>query len=67
MDRAGRVSGFAADESGAITVDWVVLTALVIALGVAAFTQVGGGVMTVADDIAHVMGTHIHPTGNHYQ
>lgn len=54
-------------EDGAVTVDWVVLTAAVIGLGIAAFASVGAGVMGVADNIAHVMGTHLHADGNHYQ
>jgi hypothetical protein len=54
-------------EDGVVTVDWVVITAAVVGLGVAAFAAVGGGVMQVADHVAHVLGTHIHPTGNHYQ
>lgn len=31
-------------EDGAVTIDWVVLTALVVALAAAAFTGVNGGV-----------------------
>lgn len=58
---------FAREEDGAVTVDWVVLTASVIGLGVLAFMQVRGGVMELVDEIAHVLGTHIHPSGDHYQ
>ena len=33
---------FSKDESGAVTVDWVVLTAAVVGLAVAAYTQIEG-------------------------
>ena len=62
-----KFTAFCKGEDGAITVDWVVLTAAVIGLGVAAMATVGGGVMDAADEIAHVLGTHIHADGNHYQ
>ena len=35
---------FKSEESGAVTVDWVVLTAAVVGLGVAALAAVKGGV-----------------------
>ncbi|THD72947.1 hypothetical protein E7681_13590 [Thalassobius vesicularis] len=34
------INNFRKDENGAVTVDWVVLTAAVVGLGVAAFTAV---------------------------
>lgn len=34
------IKNFRADESGAVTVDWVVLTAAVVGLAVAAYTQI---------------------------
>ncbi|SEK24093.1 hypothetical protein SAMN05443999_10153 [Roseovarius azorensis] len=43
---------FMKDEDGAVTVDWVVLTAAVVALGVAAVATVGGSINTVAGNIA---------------
>ncbi|MEM6576960.1 MAG: hypothetical protein AAF678_00585 [Pseudomonadota bacterium] len=43
---------FAKDEDGAVTVDWVVLTAAVVGLGVAAITTVSGGVGTLAEGIS---------------
>jgi len=43
---------FTKDEDGAVTVDWVVLTAAVVALGVAAVTTVGGSIKTVATGIS---------------
>ena len=43
---------FAKDESGAVTVDWVVLTASIVGLGIAVLTTVSGGVNTLSADIA---------------
>ena len=34
---------FAKDENGAVTVDWVVLTAAIVGLSVAAYTTINGG------------------------
>ncbi len=42
---------FSKDEDGAVTVDWVVLTAAVVGLGVAAVATVGGSIDTLATDI----------------
>ncbi len=39
------------DESGAITVDWVVLTAAVVGLGVAAIASARTGVVSLTADI----------------
>ncbi|WP_425516554.1 Flp family type IVb pilin, partial [Pseudohalocynthiibacter aestuariivivens] len=36
------IKNFAKDESGAVTVDWVVLTAAIVGLGIAIMTTVGG-------------------------
>lgn len=52
---------FRHDEDGAVTVDWVVLTAAVIGLGVTALAVVSGGMSVLVDEIAHVLGTHMHP------
>ena len=38
------------DESGAVTVDWVVLTAAIVGLGIAVLTSVSGGTMDLAND-----------------
>jgi Flp pilus assembly pilin Flp len=43
---------FAKDESGAVTVDWVVLTAAIVGLGIAVLATVSGGVNTLSADIA---------------
>ena len=46
------IKNFAADESGAVTVDWVVLTAAIVGLGLAVMTVVSGGVETLSTDIS---------------
>jgi Flp pilus assembly pilin Flp len=43
---------FANDEAGAVTVDWVVLTAAIVGLGIIVMTSVGGGVTTLGAAIA---------------
>jgi Flp pilus assembly pilin Flp len=43
---------FAADESGAVTVDWVVLTAALVGLGLAVMGVVRGGVNDLTTDIS---------------
>ena len=45
------------DEEGAVTVDWVVLTAAVVGLGVAAVTTIEGGVGTLASTISTAVST----------
>jgi Flp pilus assembly pilin Flp len=42
---------FAKDESGAVTVDWVVLTAAIVGLGMVVMTTVGGGIEGLGDKI----------------
>ncbi len=43
---------FRADESGAVTVDWVVLTAAIVGLGLVVMQAVGGGVEVMTGKIA---------------
>ena len=43
---------FRRDEDGAVTVDWVVLTAAVVGLGIAVLTQVSSGTATVTSSIS---------------
>jgi Flp pilus assembly pilin Flp len=43
---------FANDESGAVTVDWVVLTAAIVGLGVLVFEAVKPGIETLAGKIS---------------
>ena len=45
------INKFRNDEEGAVTVDWVVLTAAVVGLGVAGVSTVSGGVNTLATAI----------------
>ncbi|MEL6914139.1 MAG: hypothetical protein AAFP13_06525 [Pseudomonadota bacterium] len=42
---------FRRDEDGAVTVDWVVLTAAIVGLGIAVLTTVSGGVGEISGDI----------------
>lgn len=48
---------FKKDEDGAVTVDWVVLTAAVVGLGVAGVATVKGGVSTLATTISTEVST----------
>ncbi|MCG6882775.1 MAG: hypothetical protein LJE62_03350 [Silicimonas sp.] len=43
---------FLDDESGAITVDWVVLTAAIVGLGIAVVFSVSGGMTVLADKVS---------------
>ena len=45
-------NAFLKDESGAVTVDWVVLTAAIVGLGIAVLTSVGNGTASLADKIS---------------
>lgn len=45
------IKNFAADESGAVTVDWVVLTAAIVGLGIAVVASVRTGTTSVAGQI----------------
>lgn len=47
-----RLSAFAADESGAATIDWVVLTSASVGLGIAVTGKVEQGVENLANDIS---------------
>ncbi len=47
---------FANDESGAVTVDWVVLTAAVVALGFLVMNSVTTGVGALAENISSEVG-----------
>lgn len=42
---------FKNDESGAVTVDWVVLTAAIVGLGMVVMTTVGGGIESLGGKI----------------
>ncbi len=45
-------NAFLNDESGAVTVDWVVLTAAIVGLGIAVLTSVSGGTTALADKVS---------------
>jgi Flp pilus assembly pilin Flp len=45
------IKNFRADEDGAVTVDWVVLTAAIVGLGIAVLTTVREGATDLATDI----------------
>lgn len=46
------VKNFKRDEDGAVTVDWVVLTAAIVGLGIAVLTSVSGGTTSLANKIS---------------
>ncbi|MCC6305895.1 MAG: hypothetical protein IT545_11960 [Rhodobacteraceae bacterium] len=50
------VKKFRTDESGAVTVDWVVLTAAIVGLGIVVMTTVGGGITTLSGNISSAIG-----------
>ena len=56
------LKSFANDEAGAVTVDWVVLTAAIVGLGIVVMTSVGGGITGLADATASKIGQQ---TGNY--
>ncbi len=45
------VKKFLNNESGAITVDWVVLTAGIVGLGIAVMAAVGTGAISATDEV----------------
>ena len=53
------IKNFAADESGAVTVDWVVLTAAVVGLGLAVLSVVKPGAETMSNNIKAQLETDI--------
>ena len=51
------INRFLADESGAVTVDWVVLTAALVGLGLAVMSVVSGGIETLSTSISDDLGS----------
>lgn len=51
------IKNFKNDESGAVTVDWVVLTAAVVGLAVAAYSSIETGATKLTSDTETYMGT----------
>ncbi|GIT89926.1 hypothetical protein JANAI62_05900 [Jannaschia pagri] len=49
------IKTFSADESGAVTVDWVVLTAALVGLGLAVMGVISGGIQDLSTDINNVL------------
>ena len=49
------IKTFRADEDGAVTVDWVVLTAAIVGLGIAVLLAVRGGTVDMASDIGSTL------------
>ncbi|MBQ0806308.1 MULTISPECIES: hypothetical protein [unclassified Sulfitobacter] len=51
------IKNFNKDESGAVTVDWVVLTAAVVGLAVAAYSSIETGASNLTSNTNSYMGT----------
>ncbi len=51
------IKTFLVSESGAVTVDWVVLTAAIVGLGLAVMAVVSAGVESLSNDIAGELNT----------
>jgi len=51
------IKNFSKDESGAVTVDWVVLTAAVVGLAIAAYSSIQSGASDLTDRTETFMGT----------
>ncbi|CUH42180.1 Flp family type IVb pilin [Ruegeria atlantica] len=51
------IKNFRKDEDGAVTVDWVVLTAAVVGLAAVAYTQIGNGTRAVSDSVGTALTT----------
>ena len=45
------IKNFRKDEDGAVTVDWVVLTAAVVGLAAVAYTAIGDGTKNISDKV----------------
>ncbi|QFU07411.1 hypothetical protein PARPLA_01066 [Rhodobacteraceae bacterium THAF1] len=57
------IKSFVADEDGAVTVDWVVLTAAIVGLGIAVLSTVTSGAKSVTEAVSsHLEGTTITTT-----
>ncbi len=51
MDKLKLKKGFVRDEDGAVTVDWVVLTAALVGIAILVLSIVSGGINSAASDI----------------
>lgn len=45
------LNGFKSDDSGAVTVDWVVLTAAIVGIGISVIAAISGGVESASEEI----------------
>ncbi len=52
MDKLKLAKRFQKDEDGAVTVDWVVLTAAIVGLAIAVIASVRGGVNSLGQNIS---------------
>ena len=50
------IKNFRKDENGAVTVDWVVLTAAVVGLGIAAYSSIESGATQLTGETNTYMG-----------
>ena len=50
------LTAYRRDEDGAVTVDWVVLTAAIVGLGLASVSLIRGGIMSASIDLAGTLG-----------
>ena len=57
------LTAFCREEDGAVTVDWVVLTASIVGLGLAVLTAINGGLATAMATLIANLGT-IHTVFN---
>jgi len=48
---------FANDESGAVTVDWVVLTAAIVGIAIAVISLISGGIQDASNGINNELST----------
>ncbi len=64
---SNQMSAFKSDECGAVTVDWVVLTAAIVGLGIAVLVLVSGGTTELAGDIIHRLEHHVYDMGHDHQ
>ena len=55
------IKNFRADEDGAVTVDWVVLTAAIVALGLVVGTSIKNGATTLATDVGADLAAQVTP------
>jgi len=59
------IKTFKNDEAGAVTVDWVVLTAAIVGLGIAVIAAVSSGTTSLGDNIsAALSGATVNSLGN---